>query len=52
MSLPLSRAVVLAVSFLRFLGLFCGACSCGFVIGSVSPLSMLAAIHFGFCVFE
>jgi hypothetical protein len=24
-----------------FMGLFCGACACGFIIGFISPLSML-----------
>ena len=34
----------LAVSFLGFLGLFCGACACGFLIGFVSPLFMLETL--------
>jgi len=37
----LSHTVLLVVSFLRFLGLFCGACACGFIIRFVLPLPML-----------
>ena len=32
------------MSFLRFLGLFCGACACGFIIGFVLPLPMLGTL--------
>jgi len=41
MLLLMSCAVLLVVLFVRFLGLFCGACACSFIIRFVSPLSML-----------
>ena len=43
-SRQLLHAVLLAVSSLRFLGLFCEAYACSFIIGFILPLSMLVTL--------